>query len=58
MININIGKSFSSFVLIQFSFSIKLFLCDFKGRRMVEVRNEVQKEGMREVRRLLLKASV
>ena len=40
------------------TFSIKLFLCDFKVGRMVEVRNEVQKEGMREVRRLLLKASV
>ena len=36
------------------SFSIKLFLCDFKGERMVEVKNEVQEETMREVGHLLL----
>jgi len=36
------------------SFSIKLFLCDFKGGRMVEVKNEEQEETMREVGHLLL----
>ena len=36
------------------SFSIKLFLCDFKGGRMVEVKNEEQGETMREVGHLLL----
>ena len=36
------------------SFSIKLFLCDFKGGRMVEVKNEEQEEVMREVGPLLL----
>ena len=36
------------------SFSIKLFLCDFKGERMVEVKNEVQEETMREVAHFLL----
>ena len=35
-------------------FSIKLFLCDFKGGRMVEVNNEEQEETMREVGHLLL----
>lgn len=35
-------------------FSIKLFLCDFKGGRMVEVKNETQEETMREVGHLLL----
>lgn len=37
------------------TFSIKLFLCDFKGVRMVEVKNEEQEETMREVGHLLLK---
>ena len=37
------------------SFSIKLFLCDFKGGRIVEVKNEEQEETMREVGHLLLK---
>lgn len=37
-------------------FSIKLFLCDFKGGRMVEVKNETQEETMREVGHLLLEA--
>ena len=36
------------------AFSIKLFLCDFKGGRMVEVKNEEQEETMREVGYLLL----
>lgn len=36
------------------TFSIKLFLCDFKGGRMVEVKNEKQEEIMREVGHLLL----
>lgn len=36
------------------TFSIKLFLCDFKGGRMVEVKNEEQEETMREVGHLLL----
>lgn len=36
------------------SFSIKLFLCDFKGGRMVEVKNEEQEEALREVGHLLL----
>lgn len=35
-------------------FSIKLFLCGFKGGRMVEVKNEEQEEIMREVGHLLL----
>lgn len=35
-------------------FSIKLFLCDFKGGRMVEVKNEEQEGTMREVGHLLL----
>ena len=38
----------------QNSFSIKLFLCNFKGGRMVEVKNEEQEETMREVGHLLL----
>lgn len=36
------------------SFSIKLLLCDFKGGRMVEVKNEEQEEAMRKVGHLLL----
>ena len=36
------------------SFSIKLLLCDFKGGRMVEVKNDEQEETMREVGHLLL----
>ena len=36
------------------SFSIKLFLCDFKGGRMIEAKNEEQEETMREVGHLLL----
>lgn len=40
--------------LLVNSFSIKLFLCDFKGGRMVEVKNEEQEETMREVGHLLL----
>lgn len=36
------------------TFSIKLFLCDFKGGRMVEVKNEEQEETMRDVGHLLL----
>ena len=36
------------------SFSIKLFLCGFKGGRMVEVKNEEQEETMREVGHFLL----
>ena len=35
-------------------FSIKLFLCDFKGGRMVEVKSEAQEEKLREVGHLLL----
>ena len=35
-------------------FSIKLFLCDFKGGGMIEVKNEEQEETMREVGHLLL----
>ena len=42
--------------LLVNSFSIKLFLCDFKGGRMVEVKNEEQEETMREVGHLLLEA--
>lgn len=37
-------------------FSIKLFLCDFKGGRMVEVKSEAQEEKLREVGHLLLEA--
>ena len=40
--------------LLVNSFSIKLFLCDFKGGRMVEVKNEEQEEVMRGVGHLLL----
>ena len=40
--------------LLVNSFSIKLFLCDFKGGRMVEVKNEEQEGTMREVGHLLL----
>ena len=40
--------------LLVNSFSIKLFLCGFKGGRMVEVKNEEQEETMREVGHLLL----
>ena len=36
------------------SFSIKLFLYNFKGGRMVEVKNEEQEEAMRGVGYLLL----
>lgn len=36
------------------SFSIKLFLCDFKGGRMLEIKNEEQEEKLREVGHLLL----
>lgn len=36
------------------SFSIKLFLCNFKGGRMIEVKNEEQEEKLREVGHLLL----
>ena len=35
-------------------FPIKLFLCDFKGGRMVEVKDKAQEEIMREVGHLLL----
>lgn len=35
-------------------FPIKLILCDFKGGRMVEIKNEEQEETMREVGHLLL----
>lgn len=45
-----------SLVHILNAFSIKLFLCDFKGGRMVEVKNEEQEETMREVGHLLLEA--
>lgn len=38
------------------TFSIKLFLCGFKGGRMVEAKNEEQEETMREVGHLLLEA--
>lgn len=40
--------------LYQFTFSIKLYLCNFQGGRMVEVKNEEQEETMREVGHLLL----
>lgn len=40
--------------LLVNSFSIKLFLCDFKGGGMIEVKNEEQEETMREVGHLLL----
>lgn len=40
--------------LLVNSFSIKLFLCNFKGGRMVEVEDEEQEETMREVGHLLL----
>lgn len=36
------------------TFSIKLFLCNFKGGRMVEIKNEEQEEIMRGVGHLLL----
>lgn len=36
------------------NFSIKLFLCDFKGERMVEIKNEEQEEKLRGVGHLLL----
>ena len=38
----------------EISFSIKLYLCDFKGGGMIEVKNEEQEETMREVGHLLL----
>lgn len=41
-------------MLYENSFSIKLLLLDFKGGRMVEVKNEEQEETMREVGHLLL----
>ena len=31
------------------SFPIKLFLCDFEGGRMIEIKNEEQDEKLREV---------
>lgn len=40
--------------LLVNSFSIKLFLCDFKGGRMVEIEDEEQEEKLREVGHLLL----
>lgn len=40
--------------LLVNSFSIKLFLCNFKGGRMVEVEDEEQEEKLREVGHLLL----
>ena len=40
--------------LLVNSFSIKLFLCDFKGGKMIEVKNEEQEGTMREVGHLLL----
>ena len=36
------------------SFSIKLFLCDSEGERMVEVTNEEQQEKLNEAGHLLL----
>ena len=36
------------------TFSIKLFLCNFKGGRMIEAKNEEQEETMRELGHLLL----
>lgn len=36
------------------TFSIKLFLCNFKGVKMIECKNEKQEETMREVGHLLL----
>ena len=45
---------FYTVCLYQNSFSIKLILCDFKGGRMIEVKNEEQEETMREVGHLLL----
>ena len=39
--------------LLEF-FLDKIFLCDFIGGRMVEVKNEEQEETMREVGHLLL----
>ena len=35
-------------------FPIKLILCDFKGGRMIECKNEQQEEKLREVGHLLL----
>lgn len=46
-------KFYTACIYVNF-FSIKLFLCDFKGGRMVEVKNEEQEETMREVGHLLL----
>ena len=45
---------FYTMYLYANSFLIKLFLCDFKGGRMVEVKNGTQEEIMREVGHLLL----
>ena len=45
---------FYSTCLFVIFFSIKLFLCNFKGGRIVEVKNEAQEEIMREVGHLLL----
>ena len=36
------------------TFSIKLFVCNFKGGRMIEAKNEEQEETMRELGHLLL----
>lgn len=43
-----------SLVHILNSFSIKLYLCDFKGGRKIEVKNEEQEEKLREVGHTLL----
>lgn len=40
--------------LLVNSFSIKLFLCNFKGGRMIEIEDEEQEEKLREVGHLLL----
>ena len=47
-------QKFYAVCLYQNSFSIRLFLCDFKGGRMIEVKNEEQEEKLREVGHTLL----
>ena len=46
-------KFYTTYLYVN-AFSIKLFLCDFKGGRMIEAKNEEQEETMREVGHLLL----
>lgn len=46
---LSLATNYFEFYLQLNPFSIKLILYDFKGGRMVEVKNEEQEETMREV---------